>query len=88
MSQATRGRLPCKLDYRMTKVMIASTPKKMGRPRFGKEPLEIVQARFDLEMIEVVDRWARERGMTRSDAIRRLVALGLRSAPGGGKGKR
>lgn len=67
--------------------MVTSAPKKMGRSRFAREPLEIVQARFEIEMIEAVDRWAREGAMSRSDAIRRLVEIGLKAAPTG-KGKR
>jgi hypothetical protein len=43
----------------------------------------MVQARFEPQMIEEVDRWSRERGMSRSNAIRRLVALGLKAAPTG-----
>jgi hypothetical protein len=35
-----------------------------------------------------MDRYAAEKQITRCEAIRRLVEIGLKAAPGAGKGKR
>lgn len=61
--------------------MVASTPKKRGHPRFTTELLELVQTRLEVQMIDELDRWSREHCMSRSQAIRRLLDLGLRRAP-------
>ena len=50
-------------------------PKKRGRPATGKDP-QIV-ARMPAEYIASVDAWAAANETTRSEAIRRLVELGL-----------
>jgi hypothetical protein len=55
----------------------------MGRPLLGKSPFQIVQARFDPQMIDALDRGAAARGITRSQAVRLLVEDGLKT-----KGKR
>ena len=55
-------------------------PKTRGRPATGKDPL--IGARFPEASIAAIDAWAKTQGTTRSDAIRRLVELGLK------KGKR
>lgn len=51
--------------------------KSRGRPATGYDPL--VAARFPVEMISRVDQWAHAIGISRSEAIRRLVELGLAS---------
>lgn len=63
---------------------IKEIPKKRGRPATGKDPM--VGARFPPELLAAVDAWgaASEQPMTRAEAIRRLVELGLQK----GKGKR
>jgi len=60
-------------------------PKKRGRPATGKDPL--IGARFPPPLIEAIDAWgaASEQPMTRSEAIRRLVEMGLAAKA---KGKR
>lgn len=52
-------------------------PKKRGRPATGKDPL--VGARFPQELIDAIDAWASQNDASRSEAIRRLVELGLRT---------
>jgi hypothetical protein len=53
-------------------------PKKRRRPATGKSPAGVV--RFPPALIATVDTWARKAGdvVTRSEAIRRLVELGLK----------
>ena len=56
------------------------TPKKRGRPPSGgRDP--IVPVRIPQELIETIDEWAAasEQPLTRSEAIRRLVELGLKA---------
>lgn len=59
------------------KKSISVKPKRVGRPPTGKDPL--VGARFPEEAIALIDAWAKANTTTRSDAIRRLVELGLKS---------
>ncbi len=49
--------------------------KKPGRPATGKDPL--VSARVPTETVAAITQWALKNGGTRSEAIRRLVELGL-----------
>jgi hypothetical protein len=49
--------------------------KKVGRPATGTEPLYGVRI-ADALMKQIMD-WAKSQGATRSEAIRRLVELGL-----------
>ena len=53
-------------------------PKKRGRPATGKSPAVVV--RFPPALIATIDTWAGKAGdvVTRSEAIRRLVELGLK----------
>ena len=59
------------------KKSIKVMPKKRGRPPTGKDP-QIV-ARMPAISIASVDAWAVANGITRSEAIRRLVELGLKA---------
>jgi hypothetical protein len=52
--------------------------KKAGRPATGTEPLYGLRIADPL-MKQIMD-WAKAQGATRSDAIRRLVELGLSNA--------
>jgi Arc/MetJ-type ribon-helix-helix transcriptional regulator len=54
---------------------ITVQPKKRGRPATGKDPL--VGARFPQDLIDAIDAWAAKNDASRSEAIRRLVELGL-----------
>jgi hypothetical protein len=49
--------------------------KKRGRPATGVDPL--VALRFPPDRIEEIDNWAGKHSVSRSEAIRRLVELGL-----------
>jgi len=51
--------------------------KKVGRPATGTEPLYGVRISDDL--MGQIQKWGRENSATRSEAIRRLVELGLSS---------
>jgi hypothetical protein len=55
---------------------ISVKPKRVGRPPTGKDP--IVGVRFPKEDIDQIDAWAKTKNTTRSEAIRRLVELGLK----------
>jgi hypothetical protein len=50
--------------------------KKKGRPATGTDPL--VGVRIPVELIAEIDAWAMPEQLTRSEAIRRLVELGLK----------
>ena len=52
------------------------TPKKRGRPATGKDPL--VSTRMPTALIGEIDAWANRGAVKRSEAIRRLVELGLK----------
>jgi hypothetical protein len=58
---------------------ITVMPKKRGRPATGRDPSVVV--RFPPALTKAVDAWANRigDGATRSEAIRRLVELGLKA---------
>jgi Ribbon-helix-helix protein, copG family len=49
--------------------------KKRGRPATGRDPVSAV--RLPAVLTAAVDKWAEKQGANRSEAIRRLVELGL-----------
>jgi hypothetical protein len=51
-------------------------PKRRGRPATGKDPL--ISARVPAEVVTSIEAWGAAKGLTRSEAIRRLVELGLK----------
>jgi hypothetical protein len=53
------------------------TPKKRGRPATGKDPL--VSTRMPTSLIREIDGWADRSKVKRSEAIRRLVEIGLKA---------
>jgi hypothetical protein len=53
----------------------------MGRPLWGAQRLEVIQTRLEPDTIKALDRWSTAQGFSRSEAIRRLVELGLNAAP-------
>jgi hypothetical protein len=57
---------------------IKVTPKKRGRPATGRNPF--LTARVPQEAIDAIEAWAVANEISRSEAIRRLLELGL-SAP-------
>jgi hypothetical protein len=71
--------LPLGLLLRYTVIMAKSISvkrKKPGRPATGTEPLYGIRIADGL-MKQIMD-WAKSQGATRSEAIRRLVELGLK----------
>lgn len=58
---------------------IKANLKKRGRPATGKDPM--IGARFAPSTVAAIDAWADDSGdgCTRSEAIRRLVELGLKA---------
>ena len=61
--------------------------KKRGRPATGQDPTTSI--RLSTELRALIDEWAAQHPekLTRTEAIRRLVELGLKARPGG-KAKR
>ena len=59
----------------MTKSIKVHPKKRRGRPATGKDPL--VSARLSQSVIDQVEEWAAANAASRSEAIRRLVELGL-----------
>jgi hypothetical protein len=66
----------------MAKSMIKVIPKKRGRPATGNDAVRAVRLPDDL--VKEIDRWAKRQGgkktPTRSEAIRRLIEIGLSKA--------
>jgi len=58
------------------KKSIKVKPKTRGRPATGKDPL--YGLRISNELMGSIGKWADENSVSRSEAIRRLVELGLR----------
>jgi hypothetical protein len=58
---------------------ITDKPKKRGRPSTGgRDPM--IGARFPAALKEAIDKWAASNGdIGRSEAMRRLVELGLKA---------
>jgi hypothetical protein len=59
------------------KKSIKVQPKKRGRPATGKDPLLTVRA--PKAIIQAIEDWAAKNAVTRSEAVRRLVELGLKA---------
>jgi hypothetical protein len=74
----------------MAKSIKVHPKKRRGRPATGKDPL--VSARLPQTLIEQVEHWAASSEASRSEAIRRLVELGLKfkapAKPGNKPGRR
>jgi hypothetical protein len=65
--------------------------KKRGRPATGRDPVSAV--RLPTELTAAVDKWGEDHDANRSEAIRRLVELGLKTKtpakpPAGKPGRR
>jgi hypothetical protein len=52
--------------------------KKSGRPRVDSEE---IRARVLRAQVEAIENWAAEHSVTRAEAIRRLIELGLNVRP-------
>jgi hypothetical protein len=59
----------------MKKSIKVDQNKRRGRPATGRDPM--VSSRIPAAAVAAVDEWATHNETTRSDAIRRLVELGL-----------
>jgi hypothetical protein len=51
--------------------------KKRGRPATGRDPVSAV--RLPAELTANIDAWAEDHEVSRSEAIRRLVEIGLKA---------
>jgi hypothetical protein len=58
-------------------IKVAPKKRRRGRPATGKDPH--IAARMPSELIADVEGWAVANDTTRSEAIRRLVELGLKA---------
>jgi Arc/MetJ-type ribon-helix-helix transcriptional regulator len=59
---------------------IRAVPKKRGRPATGRDPVSAI--RLSPDLIATIDKWAARNDVSsRSEAIRRLVEVGLAEAP-------
>jgi hypothetical protein len=59
----------------MRKSIKVHPKKRRGRPATGKDPL--VSARLPQELIDSVEAWASANSASRSEAVRRLIEIGL-----------
>lgn len=59
--------------------MVAVGHKRIGRPRTGSSPA--IAVRVDRDELARVDRFAEANGISRSQALRRLIHRGLSRAP-------
>lgn len=57
---------------------IYDNKKRKGRPATGINPL--IGARLESSILEKLDFWALKNGVTRAEAIRRLIEAGLRAS--------
>jgi Ribbon-helix-helix protein, copG family len=62
----------------MTRTQGKPVHKKRGRPP-GVRYAETIPARFELEAMKRLDLWAKQQKLSRSEAIRQLVELGLKA---------
>jgi hypothetical protein len=51
--------------------------KSRGRPATGSDPA--VTVRLPQKVLDAVEQWAEQNGASRSEAIRRLVEIGLKA---------
>jgi Ribbon-helix-helix protein, copG family len=61
----------------MKKSIKVDQKRKRGRPATGRDPM--VSSRIPEATVAAIDEWATRNDTTRSDAIRRLVELGLKA---------
>jgi hypothetical protein len=61
----------------MAKSIKVNPKKGRGRPATGRDPVSAV--RLPVELSAAVDKWAEDNEANRSEAIRRLVELGLKA---------
>jgi len=75
--EVTASTRPIFYVYLISMSVNKGIPKKRarGRPATGKDP--VVPVRMPKGLIDEVEAWARHQKTSRSDAIRRLVEVGL-----------
>jgi hypothetical protein len=56
-----------------------SVHKKLGRPT-GRQYVETIPVRLTPAAVKAIDHWASRNNVSRSDAIRQLVELGLKAS--------
>jgi hypothetical protein len=61
----------------MAKLIKVNQKKGRGRPATGRDPVSAV--RLPVELTAAVEKWAEDNEANRSEAIRRLVELGLKA---------
>jgi metal-responsive CopG/Arc/MetJ family transcriptional regulator len=61
----------------MAKSIIPTQKRKRGRPPNPEGRRMSVPISFPPSVVEVLDAYAKKEGVTRSEAVRRLVVLGL-----------
>jgi Arc/MetJ-type ribon-helix-helix transcriptional regulator len=61
----------------MIKPIKVNLKKKRGRPATGRDPVSAV--RLPKDLTKAIDTWGEEHEVSRSEAIRRLVELGLKA---------
>jgi Arc/MetJ-type ribon-helix-helix transcriptional regulator len=61
----------------MAKLIKVNQKKGRGRPATGRDPVSAV--RLPVELTAAVEKWAEDNEANRSEAIRRLVELGLKT---------
>lgn len=68
----------CPEFYELIKstMSMINEPKKRGRPSVESEQ---AKARIQQPMLGELDAWAAARGVTRAEAVRRLIELGLKA---------
>jgi Arc/MetJ-type ribon-helix-helix transcriptional regulator len=59
------------------KISVAANKKSRGRPKKAGGVAPVSAVRLPHELTEEVDKWGEDHGLSRSEAIRRLVELGL-----------
>ncbi len=62
----------------MPRLAKAATKKGPGRPATGRHP--VIGGRVPQATVDAMDAWAVANGVTRSEAVGRLIALGLKRA--------
>jgi len=63
----------------MAKSQRVAPKRKPGRPATGRDP--VISGRVPPELIKEMDAWAKQAGLTRSEALGRLIEAGLKRRP-------
>jgi hypothetical protein len=69
-----------RLAFTVASIMAKSikvASKRRGRPPTGRDPG--IHVRLPKEMLATIDAWSASKAVTRSEAVRRLVEIGLKA---------